>query len=428
MISGLRLQEALLFQKSHIEKGLWETAAKMFRIERNLNVLRVEETIGWHSACEGKLNDNSGSIKRVGEIIDMKLSRAEEAIVSIQQCLARIGELRSERKAAESRVIEMREELKEKTRINQDRSRTAPEVVEIKETIKALKDQLNQTSADYAYAIDAQPSIMAQFDRDRAFQYLFKRGYGTSTYSANAIVSKMDAWLADKIDFMYAANLYQSAVTMESKYDDFMVAYADKRTELENLLDIAEQDILQELDEARFAFAEAVNSVDDIDKKIEVAIQKMEVSKDIVKDMLRGGDNDFRDACENLIKLLAKEKAAAAVRLSKNHSPEVIVARNKATALNNERLTLSAKADGMRVMASTQDARAVAVDELLRRLNARKWLSEDTYFELNEHSKFFIEVTFGDSNIENAWKLLQQAYLPADKAFDLEAQEISLTL
>lgn len=427
MISGLRLKEALIFQKSHIEKTLWNTASKMIRLERSLNALRVDEIISWHMACEGKLNDARGSIQRVGEMIDAKMSRADEAITSIKECETRLGELRSARKAAEARASEMKEQLNSKTRANLEKLKKAPKVVELKATLKALDAQLKQASADYANAKEAHPAIMTQFDQDRAFQYLFRRSYGTANYQANPVVAKLDSWLADKIDFMCAASIYQSAVTVEKRMDDFLKAYQNKKEELQNQLTMAEQEIHQELDDDRFEFSDVVNSIQDIDKKAKTTHQKMEVAKDIVKALIRGGDADFQATNEQLIKMLAREKAAAAVRLSKNHSPEVMIERNKAISLGNDRLELSVEADAIRRQACAQADRVMVIDELLRRLTARQWLTEETYFDLDERSKFFIETTFGEASVENAWPLLQQAYLPADAVFAIQEKEMALS-
>lgn len=428
MISGLRLQEALLFQKSHLEKTFLDSAAKMIRIERNLNVLRIEEILGWHSACQGKITDNSGSIKRVGEMIDAKLARAQEAITSIRQSKNLLGELRAERKATETRVKSMRDDLNTRTKANQERFKKDPAIVDLKGTIKALNDQLNQTSANYANAKANHPLVMAKFDKDKAFQYLFRRGYGTSDYKANPVVAKLDTWLADKIDFMYAARIYQSAVTVETDFDDFMLAYESKRIELNSALTELEFAIQHELDDARFEFAAAVNSIEDIDKKGRTTQQKIEASRLIVKSIVRSEDKDYQTQMESLVKFLAREKAAATVRLSKNDSPEFVIERSKAEDLGRERTSLSVEADGMRRLATTQADRLTAIDEILRRLKARQWLTDDTYFDLNENSKFFIEITFGEANLDTAWQMLQRAYRPAEEAFELEAQEIALTV
>lgn len=422
MISGTRLKEALAFQKTHIEKTLWETASKMIQLERNLNVLRVDEIISWHQARDGKLNDTRGSIKRIGDMIDAKMSRASEAIRTIKECETSLGELRNRRKTIETRASELKVELQSKTRANMERSKNSPEIVGLKKILKALEQQVKETSADYARAKTDHPTLMSKFDSDRTFQYLFRRSFGTSEYKGNLVAAKIDAWLAEKIDFLNAANIYQSAVTLDKKMADFLTAYDAKRTSLQNQLAEAEQKFQHELDDDRLEFSNVVNTLQEIDKSLKTTYQTMDASKDLLKAIISAEDTDFHSMNEQLIKMLAREKAAAAVRLSKQNSPVVIIERNKAIHLGQDRLTVSIEADGMRRLAKAQVNRLVVIDEILRRLTARQWLSNDSYFDLDERSNFFIDISFREASVENAWPLLQQAYLPADAVLAMEGQ------
>jgi regulator of replication initiation timing len=288
--------------------------------------------------------------------------------------------------------------------------------------LKALEQQVQETSADYAKAKTEHPTLMSKFDADRTFQYLFRRSFGTSEYKGNPVTAKIDAWLAEKIDFLNAANIYQSAVTLDKKMADFLTAYDAKRTSLHNQLAEAEQKVQHELDDDRLEFSNVVNTLQEIDKSLKATYQTMDASKDLLKAIISAEDTDFRSMNEQLIKMLAREKAAAAVRLSKQNSPVVIIERNKALALGQDRLTVSIEADGMRRLAKAQVNRLVVIDELLRRLTARQWLSNDSYFDLDERSNFFIDISFREASVENAWPLLQQAYLPADAVLAMEGQ------
>lgn len=427
MISGTRLKEALVFQKTHIEKTLWETASKMIQLERNLNVLRVDEIISWHQARDEKLTDARGSIQRIGDMIDAKMSRANDALRTIKDCETSLGELRHKRKAIEARVIAMKTDLYSKTRANLERAKSSPEVVDLKMRLKELDQQVQKTSAEYAKAKTEHPVLMAKFDADKTFQYLFRRNFGTSEYKANSVVAKLDEWLADKIDFMYAASIYQNAVTIDKKMEDFLASYGVTRTNLHNQLAAAEQEIQQELDADRAEFSDVVNTLQAIDKKLEETFQKMDVSKGILKAIISADDKDFQSMNEQLIKMLAREKAAAAVRFSKQNSPVVIIERNKAIAFGQDRLTVSIEADGMRRLAKAQNNRVVVIDELLRRLTARQWLTDDSYFDLDERSELFIDISFRDARVDTAWPLLQQAYLPAEAVMSMESKPSALS-
>src|SRR5690606_5261667 len=126
-----------------------------------------------------------------------------------------------------------------------------------------------------------------------------------------------------------------------------------------------------------------------------------------------------------LLRLLVREKAAASVRLSRSQNPENLAQRDKAVSLGKDRLTMSVDADSTRQLAYHQVQRVMAIDELLRRLEARQWLTEGTFFDLDERSQFFIDIIFQKADVEHGWKQLKQAYLPGEAIDEIQEQELA---
>ena len=71
------------------------------------------------------------------------------------------------------------------------------------------KRSCNRTNARERTASFRRRKAPAVHDRSSLFQYLFRRGYGTSEYQARGTIRSLDKWVADMIDFPKARHGYE---------------------------------------------------------------------------------------------------------------------------------------------------------------------------------------------------------------------------
>lgn len=426
MINGTRLKEALIFQRSYVESNLWKSASKMIASQKKLNLLRVDEIINWHLACEGKLHDSQNPIRKIGEVIDTKLEHAHTALIEIKAYAERLEIIKIDRKATEERMNIMKRELNESSRSILEKVKNSPEILSLKNALAELDAQLKATTEDYARARQSHPTLMEKFENDKAFQYLRSQYYGTEDYKPRLLVRFLDKWLANRIDFLHAQNIYHSATAIDNRMDDFLSDYALKREEIESLIEKEEQAIQQELDERRVAFSDVVNSVQNLKDEADRIENKSHRAKKIIIDLVCGNNLGFKTANEDLVRLLIREKAAATVRLSKSQSKDIAAQRDKALSIGKERLAASVEAENAHHISFSHAHRVIVIDELLRRLETRQWLTPNCYFDINERSQFFIDIVFHKADIDEAWKQLKAAYLPCEEAHAVQEKELAL--
>ena len=174
--SGLRMQE-LGDAKLALYKKLAQH--RLARLERG-DVIRGLDTVS----------------RQIHDLLDKREEEHRSLVSAIRDAEARLASLEAERdqhrrdvEAADAALDE--QEAAVQARLEDDPAYGAQ--LEVAHEADAVADQAETKTQD---AIDDRNAKGKPYETDKLFMYLWRRGYGTSEYSANALARLLDRWVA----------------------------------------------------------------------------------------------------------------------------------------------------------------------------------------------------------------------------------------
>lgn len=147
------------------------------------------------------------------------------------------------------------------------------------------------------------------YEGDPLFSYLWRRGYGTATYSAGPLTRYFDDWVAGLCDYASARTDYATLLEIPKRLKE----HADR---LQNLADEAFIELTKlELAEAaadgvperKEAVEESQARLAELDSRIEAAEDQLEALEKQSGQFANGEDDDFVQAVQTLSGALEKE-------------------------------------------------------------------------------------------------------------------------
>jgi hypothetical protein len=247
--------------------------------------------------------------RRVGEL----LAQREQALQALQRQLeelqAQQRQLESDRDSQRQRVAEASEHLDRAEAATQKRLQDDP----------AYQEQLQKAHTADAIAKQAEVKTeQAEKDRvekgrpyeaDTLFLYLWKRGYGTKDYSANAIVRFFDARVARLCYYPDARPNYAMLLEIPTRLREhagLRRAAADQEFEALTALEraTAEADGIPAL---RKAVEAAEQTIDAIDDRIQEGAQHTRQLMETKASYTAGEDELFRQASSSLVGQFERE-------------------------------------------------------------------------------------------------------------------------
>ncbi len=147
------------------------------------------------------------------------------------------------------------------------------------------------------------------YESDPLFSYLWKRGYGTSTYSANPLTRFLDKWVARLCKYHAARPNYARLLEIPTRLEEhagLKRAAADKEFEALEALEknAAAEDGIPAL---RQALADAGQKLDEIDEAIKQHEEKIIQLMQQQADYATGDDARFKEAVDTLADSLKRE-------------------------------------------------------------------------------------------------------------------------
>lgn len=147
------------------------------------------------------------------------------------------------------------------------------------------------------------------YESDPLFSYLWERGYGTATYSANPLTRFLDKWVARLCNYHAARPNYARLLEIPARLEEHAGhkrAAADKEFEA---LEALEQNAAAEdgIPALRQALADAEQKLDEIDEAIKQHEEKIIQLMQQQADYAAGDDARFKEAVDTLADSLKRE-------------------------------------------------------------------------------------------------------------------------
>ena len=257
--------------------------------------------------------------RRVQELI----AEREQALAKLQQdvdtAYQKQSELEREREMESDRVAEATEVLDKAEAQVQARLQDDPEYQA--QLAKARK-------ADSVAQHAEEKTEQAQTDRvekgkpyesDPLFSYLWKRGFGTSDYSANPLTRFLDKWVARLCNYHDARPNYAMLVEIPTRlgeHDEGVRAVADAEFEiLKNLEETAAQ--ADGVPQLRDAVEQAERRVDEIDDAVQQTEEGIRELLQQRANFAAGEDQYFRQSVEALVGAFEREDLSTLYRYAK---------------------------------------------------------------------------------------------------------------
>lgn len=149
----------------------------------------------------------------------------------------------------------------------------------------------------------------APYETDPLFSYLWGRGYGTSKYSANALIRFFDKWVAGLCKYHEARPNYARLLEIPIRLQEHAVrqrTVADKELQALRVLEerAAEKEGMPAL---RQAYEQADNRLDEIDEEINRLEMRLMALMQQKASYSSGSDTHFRQAVDTLAASLKRE-------------------------------------------------------------------------------------------------------------------------
>jgi len=156
-----------------------------------------------------------------------------------------------------------------------------------------LHDRVNNSTSRIRQVKDEAVQKLPEFETNKIFQYLLRRGYGTDKYVGSSIAKKLDGWIAGKINFAENKTSYDFFKSMpelmkieldkrQSQLEEIMKKGQDaeeKYSKQYGLSAIVEKG--QKYDAQRKRFIENMASLDHDAKEYEDARKALDNTKDL---------------------------------------------------------------------------------------------------------------------------------------------------
>ncbi|MCI0492449.1 MAG: hypothetical protein L0Z07_05900, partial [Planctomycetes bacterium] len=158
---------------------------------RALAEVRLDQQVA--GLAVSRLDDAS---RRVGELLKLRDQEIKHLQEQLQQGHARQTELETQRADQQTRVAEASSALDRAEAATQKRLKEDEQYLQQLEKARRA-DSVAKHAEEKASQADMDRAAKCQpYESDSLFMYLWKRGYGTSAYSANPVTRLLDSWVA----------------------------------------------------------------------------------------------------------------------------------------------------------------------------------------------------------------------------------------
>ncbi len=146
------------------------------------------DLLGILAQREAKRHELQGQLDRANE----EIGRRNDGIDEVTRRLDEKVVVREKLRAEVAEILKGNDDF-------QERSRLAHQA----------EEQLHRDEQRVADMARESAEKLPHYEKSRLFQYLYRRGFGTSDYKAKGWVRSIDRWVADLIDFPHARNGYE---------------------------------------------------------------------------------------------------------------------------------------------------------------------------------------------------------------------------
>lgn len=308
-----------------IEQALHQSQADIQQVDRQVQAtsnelieLQREQTERFKKLAEIRMDQLMSGELAAG--LDAATRRVGELLESRKQALAELEQDIRETRTAQEDLDNKRQELSGVF----DRAAAALDEAEAAVQHKLAEDatyqaQMEKTSAAEHIAERAESKTGEAeqnridkgrpYEDDPLFSYLWKRGYGTSRYSANPLTRYLDKWVARLCNYHNARPNYSMLLDIPERlreHAENVRADADKEFEALKLLEetAAEKDGVPPL---REALEEAERKIEEIDEEIQRGETRQAELMEKQTGFAAGEDEHFRQAVATLSDAIERE-------------------------------------------------------------------------------------------------------------------------
>ena len=318
MLSGRNALQSINLTLQQLHQQVDESDRQIQLASDSLLSLQQQQTQNYRQLAKTRLdNIISGEVAAGFETADLRVRELlQQRNDALSELSARIGKARSGQ-----------QKLEQQRETQSDRVAAAATALDDQETTTRQHLQLDSTyssqqqDAEEADRIAGQAEEKTQeaqhnreekgepYESDPLFSYLWKRGYGTSSYSANSLTHFLDKWVARLCKYHAARPNYARLLEIPARLKEHaghQRAAADKEfAALEELeQNAAEKDGIPAL---RQAHQEAEQQLDEIDDAIRQHEEKIMQLMQQKANYATGDDARFKEAIDTLAASLKRE-------------------------------------------------------------------------------------------------------------------------
>lgn len=272
---------------------------------------------------------------RVSDIVQGKMLRAlDDAERRAQELMARRTDELAQLDQQRTETVARRDNLEAQRTVRNDTLARASDKLDELEadvqqrlaTDQAYQAQLTTTQEAEAKAERAERKTeLAATDRgakgvpyegDPLFMYLWRRGYGTSSYSANAVIRYLDTWVARLCDYHNARPNYAMLLELPKRLGEHTERVrAEADGQLEALRDLEEQAAQDAgIEAARKELEEADAALTDMDASLESIDAELLELEQRQAEFAGGQDPTGREAADSIAATLREESLSGLMR------------------------------------------------------------------------------------------------------------------
>ncbi|NTF17683.1 hypothetical protein G6L37_04670 [Agrobacterium rubi] len=365
------LKSQTQFKAVELRVALKELITRLTESEKSLWSLRLQEVGIWKSVHPAESDARSAKIhEQILLVLDRRegaVNRALDQIASIDETY---GSLKGQSEKADAAVAAARERFRKAEAEVDRRVVHDPSIVALdREEARLLR--ISDLNASWNTELDELVAArVSEFRADRVFAYLDDKGYGTEGYSAGWLTRRLDNLIAGWISFSDASANLESVLAYPDEYAATMRRLKTSIDRIPSQRQLLIRQIKNSLDPEREVLADTLNDAAGVVARFDEAKAAKASAVSRISHCIGGADEETVMVTEAVVALLARERAAAALRADESHL-------RKAAMEVDELLK-------RRIIASraTDDLRREAADMLSLVTDIQKLLDDDAEREV----------------------------------------------
>lgn len=411
MVQGNEIYNDLNRSRRKLENVVADLSSKINSLEKRSGMLLNREASLWQDFARMHIKEKIDLPQQVMHVLDDRKLRIEEEQGNVASCQSKLDDLEARRNVELGNLSETQSRLQTQRETCDSAFEAHEDAVTLVKQKHAHETTLKGLEEKYGRAVQELMDKGPAYRDDPYYNYLLKRGYGTSDYSGWGVTVPLDRWLARVIDFEKKTRDHEALTRVPQWIQDRQDKIAEKNlqvtADLKKISDVIYEDVLAleaEVDELHQTVAVT-------EEEIEFVTAQMHEASNFLAESAHAADEEMERAIQKFVKILSSKGLPNLFDKAKRTSSKVddkiveelisVIARRE-----NIQEEIAVHRPGLKEM----ERRSDEISQVIAKLKSRRWTSYDSRFSGSDMDGLAEELSEGRISSEAAWSKLTWAH------------------